>query len=265
MKKTLMMGLMDEIHHRSLCLCPPPSPAAATKEASEIGNLREQGAALCRGARESGRNLEGETKNAVVHTLRGYGREGDEVKSRTSFSEYAEVAFFVFITRVEVRSAFSCERSEGSRSVFSVIEKKQVLFCRFSLLLFMSVPDQDLRGLVMYCLNLCFCCHDFLSKQIYKTWNTIRLVMYVRISGISSSGELTVAGSREVPGYEKQHWCRKCLSCGFFSLPECDGCGSMAFVALVHLPVAIAAVQKDSVIGLATNFNKPNGHNRWDF
>lgn len=29
MKKTLMMGLMDEIHHRSLCLCPPPSPAAA--------------------------------------------------------------------------------------------------------------------------------------------------------------------------------------------------------------------------------------------
>lgn len=211
-----MMGLMDEIHHRSLCLCPPPSPPAATKEASEIGNLREQGAALCRGARESGRNLEGETKNAVVHTLRGYGREGDEVRSRTSFSEYAEVAFFVFITRVEVRSAFSCERSEGSRSVFSVIEKKQVLFCRFSLLLFMSVPDQDLRGLVMYCLNLCFCCHDFLSKQIYKMWNTIRLVMYVRITGISSSGELTVAGSRELPGYEKQHWCRKCLSCGFF-------------------------------------------------
>jgi hypothetical protein len=33
------------------------------------------GAALCRGARESGRNLEGETKNAVVYTLRGYGRE----------------------------------------------------------------------------------------------------------------------------------------------------------------------------------------------
>jgi hypothetical protein len=50
-----------------------------------------------------------------------------------------------------------------------------------------------------------------------------------------------------------------------FFTPECDGCGSMAFVALVHLPVAFAAVQKDSVIGLATNFNKPNGHNRWDF
>jgi hypothetical protein len=195
----------------------PLSTTSSNKEASEIGNLREQGAALCRGARESGRNLEGETKNAVVHTLRGYGREGDEVRSRTSFSEYAEVAFFVFITRVEARSAFSCERSEGSRSVFSVIEKKQVLFCRFSLLLFMSVADQYLRGLVTYCLNLCFCCHDFLSKQIYKMWDTIRLVIYVRISGISSSGELTVAGSRELPGYEKQHWCRKCPSCGFFS------------------------------------------------
>ncbi len=167
------------------------------------------------------------------------------MRSRTSFSEYAEVAFFVFITRVEARSAFSCERSEGSRSVFSVIEKKQVLFSRFSLLLFVSVVDQDLRGLVMYCLNLCFCCHDFLSKQIYKMWDTIRLVMYVRISGISSSGELTVAGSRELPGYEKQYWCRKYPSRGFFSPPECDGCGSMAFVALVHLPVAFAAVQKD--------------------
>jgi hypothetical protein len=155
------------------------SSSSSKKEASKIGNLLEQGAALCRGARESGRNLEGETKNAAVHTLRGYGREGDEVRSRTSFSECANVAFFVFITRVETRSAFSCKRSEGSRSVFSVIETKQVLFCRFSLLLFMPVADQDLRVLVMYCLNLCFCCHDFLSKQIYKMWNTIRLVMYV--------------------------------------------------------------------------------------
>jgi hypothetical protein len=30
-----------------------------------------------------------------------------------------------------------------------------------------------------------------------------------------------------------------------FFPPKCDGCGSVAFVALMHLPVAFAAVQKD--------------------
>ncbi len=155
------------------------------QEASKVGNLWEQGAALYRSARESGWNLEGETKNTTLHTLWGYGREGDEVRSRTRFLKYAEVAFFCLHSQVEIRFAFSCERSEGSRSFFFIIEKKQVLFCHFSLLIFMFVADQDLRGLVMYCLNLYFCCHDFLSKKIYKMWNTMRLVMYLRISEIS--------------------------------------------------------------------------------
>jgi hypothetical protein len=41
--------------------------------------------------------------------------------------------------------------------------------------------------------------------------------------------------------------------------------GSITFVALVHLWVAFATMQKYSVIGLTTYFNKLNGHNRWDF
>jgi hypothetical protein len=40
MKKTLMMGLMDEIHHRSLCLCPPP---AATKRQARSGTYGSRG------------------------------------------------------------------------------------------------------------------------------------------------------------------------------------------------------------------------------
>jgi len=47
--------------------------------------------------------------------------------------------------------------------------------------------------------------------------------------------------------------------------PKCDGCGSIAFVALMYFPIAFAIVQKYFDIGLATNFNKLNGHNRWDF
>jgi len=39
----------------------------------------------------------------------------------------------------------------------------------------------------------------------------------------------------------------------------------VAFVALVHLLVVFVVVKKYFVIRLATNFNKLNGHNRWDF
>jgi len=47
--------------------------------------------------------------------------------------------------------------------------------------------------------------------------------------------------------------------------PKWDGCGSVAFVALVHLPVVFVVVKQYFIIGLAKKFNKSNGHNRWDF
>ncbi len=113
---------------------------------------------------------------ARLRERRGQGEEQNEL------FRVRKVAFFVFIARVKVKAAFSCKRSKGNRSIFSVIEKKQVLYSRFVLLLFMSIVHQYL---VMYWLNLYFCCHDFLSKQIYEMWNTIWFLMYVRISEIN--------------------------------------------------------------------------------
>jgi len=40
-KKTLITGFVDEIHHHSLCFCPPPSPSITTKRANKVKNLWE--------------------------------------------------------------------------------------------------------------------------------------------------------------------------------------------------------------------------------
>ncbi len=81
MRKTLMMGLMDEIHHRSLCLCPPPSPAAATKRGKRDRELTGAGGRTLQrrkgvGTKPRGRDQErGGPYIARLRERRGRGEE----------------------------------------------------------------------------------------------------------------------------------------------------------------------------------------------